>query len=218
LRDKKTNCSDFFYQDGGWLSEHFFNVPLATNLNTAVQLATTKKKKVYKQLVLTKLSQFMFKHQTKQSLSKMDVFLNIFNFITNVVDFFFDFIKKPFKKMNYKSINTTPKITEDCPYFFFTPIDEIDEVETKVTKYPCDSCEKTFRSLPALNYHVKAIHQGIRFPCQICFKNFTQKESVKVHIKTIHQGIYFTCQICSNKYNQKQNLKVHINRVHECPK
>ena len=66
----------------------------------------------------------------------------------------------------------------------------MDNVHLNV-KYPCDQCEKVFRSDMARIKHVRRIHvpeSEKRFPCPFegCVKSFIDKRALSCHEMNVH--------------------------------
>ena len=83
----------------------------------------------------------------------------------------------------------------------------------KTKRFDCNSCDKTFTSLPSLEAHGR-IHDKLRkFPCNFCDKTFTQKTHCNTHVKLVHDVTLIKCRLC-DKELVPNYLKEHIDRVH----
>ncbi|CAK1554424.1 unnamed protein product [Leptosia nina] len=83
--------------------------------------------------------------------------------------------------------------------------------------FPCESCDKIFRSMNAKNEHFANVHKQVkRHRCPHCpeaFRNYFQKNK---HIATIH-GLKlkeFKCNVCPKVFTTSGKLGVHIRTVH----
>ena len=56
-------------------------------------------------------------------------------------------------------------------------------------KLKCQDCERTFNSQPALSYHIKSIHEGIKYACNQCDHQATTQGHLKTHIQSVHEGV-----------------------------
>uniref|UniRef100_A0A8D9DXN9 Zinc finger protein 808 n=1 Tax=Cacopsylla melanoneura TaxID=428564 RepID=A0A8D9DXN9_9HEMI len=86
------------------------------------------------------------------------------------------------------------------------------------SKYPCQSCGKSFAQLCELKRHAQ-IHEGIRYQCDMCEKSFTIRENLKRH-QLQHEGVRHSCPVCKRSFSEKFYLKshmdVHIGIAYEC--
>ena len=84
-------------------------------------------------------------------------------------------------------------------------------------------CPKQFKSISALNRHIR-VHTGSRpFRCYFCNDRFKEEGSLIKHIKTQHEPQRNICIICSEKFIKKSDLNLHMNihhtgteRLHSC--
>ena len=85
---------------------------------------------------------------------------------------------------------------------------------SQVKKYPCDQCSKIYASKPALNGHVKTVHEKqLDFECSICGKQVGSKNKLSNHIFSCHSQV--TCDICNKVIANPYDLKKHKLSVHK---
>ena len=74
---------------------------------------------------------------------------------------------------------------------------------------PCESCDKTFKSVSLKINHVINVH-GLFTSCLLCEKTFPSNAYLKAHIRTVHgRERQFSCEYCNNKFLTKAMLKLH---------
>lgn len=98
---------------------------------------------------------------------------------------------------------------------FTEDISSLSFSQSKLQKYKCSYCVKTFLSLTLLIRHNR-IHTGERpFVCKICQKAFTQSGNLNQHMR-IHTGKKpFQCDFCDYSATQSVHLKRHMYSKHE---
>jgi KRAB domain-containing zinc finger protein len=84
--------------------------------------------------------------------------------------------------------------------------------------FKCDTCDKTYRSLPGLNRHLLN-HGDPTFKCNKCSKTFYSKRYLKRHI-SVHN---YPCDICNLSFRTRvlldKHSKTHVkNQCHVCGK
>ena len=104
----------------------------------------------------------------------------------------------------------TIRTTDEKGYFEFVYDEE--KQQSILVKYPCNICEKEFKSGRNLAIHIKSKHEGLE--CQQCQKQFTCKDGLKGHIKSIHEGIKYACNQCDYQAKAKYSLTKHTRRNH----
>lgn len=82
--------------------------------------------------------------------------------------------------------------------------------DTPVENWPCNQCEKTFRTKFSVERHKTQTHVMVQFQCDYCLKKFKNKYGLTFHIFG-HNKV--PCEICNKKYNRK-NFKSHM-QMHE---
>ena len=116
-------------------------------------------------------------------------------------------------------------------------------VKEECIRHKCDDCDKEFKKISSLNFHVDVEHGGRIFCCNLCkfwskspkgisyHKNSIHrkiywkcdncdykgklKSHVEQHIKSFHEGECHECHQCNKKFTSKSNLNGHIKRIHE---
>ena len=89
------------------------------------------------------------------------------------------------------------------------------ELVSENGKLKCQDCERTFNSQPALSYHIKSTHEGIKYACNQCDHQATQQGHLKYHIQSKHEGVKYACNQCDYQATQQSNLTTHIQSKHE---
>ena len=85
--------------------------------------------------------------------------------------------------------------------------------------YECETCSKTFTSLPGINYHKKS-HTRVatdRVICDICEKTCSSEAALKQHKKYNHEFSKdrVSCEECGKSFKRMQGLKLHKETVHK---
>ena len=84
--------------------------------------------------------------------------------------------------------------------------------------FPCESCEKTFKSVRNRDLHFQRMHgenKDIkRYKCETCNKAFKYYSVLYAHINNIHGERKWSCYFCGRKFASKGNLKAHQEGVH----
>jgi len=84
-------------------------------------------------------------------------------------------------------------------------------VHADVRNFPCDMCEKKFKSNYDLTRHRDSVHLGNKAACPMCGKRIS---NLNQHIRVVHKQIKFNCTLCIKKYNTKSELHKHIKVAH----
>lgn len=124
-----------------------------------------------------------------------------------------------FKSLNqHMNVHFQNFICEQCGSGFITP----ERLRTHAFShesgfYPCESCEKVFRSTNAKNEHYATVHKRVkRHRCPHCpetFRNYFQRNK---HVANVH-GLKlkeFKCTMCPKVFTVSGKLGVHIRTVH----
>ena len=70
-----------------------------------------------------------------------------------------------------------------------------DEKQTNI--YPCQSCEKDFKTKGELKKHMNRVHLKLRpHECDICNSIFSEKGDLNKHIRSVHEKKTFPCPLC----------------------
>ena len=83
-------------------------------------------------------------------------------------------------------------------------------VAHKETEYPCNICNKVYKSYNGLDRH-KKVHTEApnQYECDICHKMFAQNATMQRH-KRIHLNIKpFLCDVCGTRFTQSTGMKSH---------
>ena len=73
---------------------------------------------------------------------------------------------------------------------------EIDAVSSGKSYIECIECQRVFNSQPALIYHKKSRHEGVKYTCDQCDYHVTTQSTLKRHIQSKHEGIHYACNQC----------------------
>ena len=95
---------------------------------------------------------------------------------------------------------------------------------SKVKKWPCPVCSKSFTLASSLYKHNKYMH-GEQNPvtCALCKKKFKNKYALGRHLMLHEDDKRFLCEVCSHRFSTKSNLEKHMvvhdetDRPFECP-
>lgn len=81
--------------------------------------------------------------------------------------------------------------------------------------FKCDICGKSYLRENIFNKHkIKCTGTIKTYPCDTCNKQFKSKYKLKEHMYTHMKGNSFTCEICGKYYKTKSILKKHTFRIH----
>ena len=99
------------------------------------------------------------------------------------------------------------------------------------TRFQCNDCEKSFKSLRFLRYHEHDSRHGRdeAIPCTDCDLEFRNEITLNLHLRQVHKinpfrkrrpnnTETFCCELCGEKFNQKLKLRAHVKIVHPGPK
>ncbi|XP_061725619.1 oocyte zinc finger protein XlCOF6-like isoform X1 [Cydia pomonella] len=78
--------------------------------------------------------------------------------------------------------------------------------------YPCDLCDKSFRSSNGLKSHMMG-HTGERpHVCQVCQKAFKHKSHLKFHLQIHNENRQYpySCEVCGKRFTYKSALTGHL--------
>ena len=85
--------------------------------------------------------------------------------------------------------------------------------------YDCSNCDRTFKTFFRLEYHLNAIHKGMKYKCQHCNKILKYQDSLKRHIDIVHkqkplEDFKFQCITCQKGFLTKRQVETHMMCVH----
>ena len=89
------------------------------------------------------------------------------------------------------------------------------EFVTGDSKFQCQECERIFNSQPALWYHRKSKHEGVKYPCNKCDYQAQTQSNLRVHMQSKHKGVRYACNQCDKQFTTQQHLTRHIKSQHE---
>ena len=81
----------------------------------------------------------------------------------------------------------------------------------------CESCDKSFASNIALDYHKMQTHKlkVTKYTCEICVLEFKSETSLTRHIVGNHEcQDWNKCEFCTSKFKRKDKLTRHMRDVH----
>ena len=81
-------------------------------------------------------------------------------------------------------------------------------------KLQCKDCLKLFNSQPALRYHTKSKHEGVKYGCNQCDQQFTQQGHLTTHVQSKHEGVKYACNQCDYQARYRKDLPSHMKRKH----
>ncbi|XP_037935731.1 zinc finger protein 664-like [Teleopsis dalmanni] len=86
-------------------------------------------------------------------------------------------------------------------------------LRTKHTGFPCDKCDKVYKSRAGLHVH-KYNHSDVRkFACDVenCSKSYFSPKLLQAHKRIVHRAdYYFVCETCGYRTKKKNYLVVHV--------
>ncbi|XP_050676818.1 PR domain zinc finger protein 5-like isoform X5 [Leptidea sinapis] len=124
-----------------------------------------------------------------------------------------------FKTLNqHMNIHYKNFICDQCGTGFITPGRlRTHTFSHEAGSYPCNSCDKVFRSMYSKNEHYATVHKQVkrhRCPhCQETFRNYFQRNK---HVSSVH-GMKikeFKCASCTKVFSSSGKLGVHVRTVH----
>lgn len=124
-----------------------------------------------------------------------------------------------FKTLNHHmNVHFQNFICELCGAGFATPARLRSHAFTHETgQFPCESCDKIYRSANAKNEHFAVVHKKAkRHRCPHCNDTFSNYFQRNKHVSSIH-GVKlkeFKCTMCPKTFTLTGKLNVHIQSVH----
>lgn len=122
--------------------------------------------------------------------------------------------------------NSLPKNKMNCPgqftcfcgkvFRFKKTLKKHESVKhsSKIIKYTCTFCQKSFLEKGKLNRHMLS-HKRNQYQCSFCLKQFARSDALKRHFSVAHsQKKEFACSFCQKKFSLKYNRDVHEECVH----
>jgi len=88
---------------------------------------------------------------------------------------------------------------------------------SRIIRFKCAFCGKSFRHKGDLDRHVSVHTQEMPFVCTICGKRFGYKYRLVQHARDHSRQKKFECSICKKKFDLKRNLMSHT-RIHTAEK
>ena len=81
----------------------------------------------------------------------------------------------------------------------------------------CTSCNQTFSSKQALDYHKSVSHEKVvPLKCEECSASFTTKVSLADHKKFLHSTVSkITCMFCKKQFKRKKDANFHYTNMHQ---
>jgi hypothetical protein len=82
-------------------------------------------------------------------------------------------------------------------------------------KAVCDICCNTFNNRTYLQRHIRTTHNNsLSYPCQHCDKPFKSNARKNHHISIAHEVNIVSCDFCSKDYKNKMLLYKHVRKYH----
>lgn len=96
-----------------------------------------------------------------------------------------------------------------------------DRSPSVVAEFPCNLCEKSFKSMSSRSGHMKTHAMNDSFPCHLCGKGFKsrywQRHHIMLHymkdIEPSDDG-QFHCPMCDRSYKSLSSRTRHIGKAH----
>lgn len=123
-----------------------------------------------------------------------------------------------YNHVKFVHVKVRDHLCEDCGYRAQTGHilrQHIDAVHTDHT-YPCDICQRKFRSLKSARDHQRSVHVQAKeraHICQFCGKGFFTAYYLRNHIRTHTNETPYHCQYCSRAFSFKWPCTTH-ERLH----
>ena len=90
------------------------------------------------------------------------------------------------------------------------------DASSKDPSFQCKECQRVFNSQPALMYHKKSRHEGVKYTCDQCDYQATAQHNLTQHIQSKHEGINkYACNQCDYQATRHSSLTIHIQSKHE---
>ncbi|ELU13782.1 hypothetical protein CAPTEDRAFT_117624, partial [Capitella teleta] len=87
---------------------------------------------------------------------------------------------------------------------------------TAVGHFPCEMCDKNYKSKAALNWHCKLAHSDVvSFTCSECSAGFRKRDSYDMHLAKEHNGPWFECK-CGKTFPCQRYLRRHEDVCSSC--
>jgi len=111
--------------------------------------------------------------------------------------------------LNYQRRNTVKEETLEV----IQSIEKQQRVKGKIKQ--CDLCEKSYHTVPALQVHKEAVHDGIKYKCDLCPYEATTKSSLEFQHKRVkHGGLRNKCDMCDYETTTIGNVNEHKKKKH----
>jgi len=90
----------------------------------------------------------------------------------------------------------------------------VKSIHLKETPYPCDKCDKKFKTRDNLKQHY-VVHTGERkFVCQHCDKRFSFQSSLHKHLIIHSPQQPVKCHYCLKEFKTNSSCKKHVKKFH----
>lgn len=77
-------------------------------------------------------------------------------------------------------------------------------------KCPVVECDKIFKTVPGIFWHVQTTHPDAIKTCEMCNKKFYSTEKLDDHRQKRHNLVTFDCTLCEKKFTEKSRLRAHL--------
>ncbi|XP_044269448.1 gastrula zinc finger protein XlCGF26.1-like isoform X33 [Tribolium madens] len=111
---------------------------------------------------------------------------------------------------NRKHRKIDPSICPHCSRQFRSASSYKEHLDThKGLQFPCNVCQKSFKSIIILNRHMKIHNDVAKARCEFCQKTFKTANSLRKHVKKLHHGERHLCDICGKALSSAASLRDH---------
>jgi len=81
--------------------------------------------------------------------------------------------------------------------------------------YPCNKCDKVFKTPLATYRHKQSVHDGKRYNCTECEYVGKRSDDLKRHSQSQHEGFKYVCPECNYVVTTPSGLMNHKRKIHD---